>query len=219
MLRLAHPLIPFITEELWQQVAPVAGRIKVGAGGTALDSMPPSMETAADLTETIMLQTYPVADLARCDETAETWVATLKSLVTACRSLRGEMNISPAQRVPLVGTGDTAALNAFAPYLAALGKFSEVTVADTLPDSDAPVQIVGHFRLMLKIEIDLAAEKDRLGKEITRIEGEIVKAEKKLATESFVARAPANVVAQERERLADFKSLRMNLANQLNKYR
>ncbi len=213
VLRLAHPLIPFITEELWQQVAPVAGRKKIGAGGTALDGTPPSMGTA-----TVMLQAYPVADLARCDKTAEAWVATLKSLVTACRSLRGEMNISPAQRVPLAGAGDTAALSAFAPYLAALGKFSEVMVADALPDSDAPVQIVGDFRLMLKIEIDVAAEKDRLGKEITRIEGEIVKAERKLSTESFVARAPANVVALEKIRLTDFSSLRDSLINQLNKY-
>jgi valyl-tRNA synthetase len=199
VLRLAHPLIPFITEELWQQVAPVAGKAKVGAG------------------ETVMLQPYPAADLTRCDASAETWVATLKSLVTACRSLRGEMNLSPAQRVPLIGAGDIAALKQFAPYIAALAKLSEVSTLDSLPDSDAPVQIVGNFRLMLKIEIDVAAEKERLGKEFVRVEGEIAKAEKKLSTESFVARAPANVVAQERERLASFKDLCEKLAAQLAK--
>ncbi len=198
VLRLAHPLIPFITEELWQTVAPLAGRAK-GDGG-----------------ESIMTQAYPKADLSRCDEKAETWVAMLKQMINACRSLRGEMSISPALKVPLIAAGDAEAIKIYAPYLAALAKLSEVTATgENLPESDAPVQIAGEYRLMLTIEIDVAAEKLRLAKEIARVEGEIVKAQKKLAMPSFVERAPAEVVAQEQERLNAFGALGDKLNSQL----
>jgi valyl-tRNA synthetase len=197
-LRLAHPLIPFITEELWQKVAPVAGRHD-------------DNEMAS-----LMLQKYPRADPDRRDGQAEEWVATLKAMINACRSLRGEMNISPQQKVPLAAAGDRAALAAYAPYLAALARLAEVTATgDALPESDAPVQIVGNFHLMLKIEIDVAAEKERLGKELGRIDGEIANSEKKLETPSFVERAPAAVVNQERDRLANSRDRREKIASQL----
>jgi valyl-tRNA synthetase len=197
VLRLAHPLIPFITEELWQTVAPMTG-IKVEG-------------------QSIMLQAYPQAQPSKIDPAAEAWMAQLKEMVSACRSLRGEMNLSPALRAPMIAAGDIEALKGFAPYVQALGKLSEVTVAAELPETDAPVQIVGNFKLMLKVELDVAAEKERLGKELTRLDGEIASAEKKLSTPTFVERAPEAVVAQERARLADKSSQRDKIAAQLAK--
>jgi valyl-tRNA synthetase len=182
MLRLAHPFIPFITEELWQTVAPLAGK----AGPT------------------ISLQPFPTPDSTRVDAAANAKMALLKDMVNACRALRGEMGLSPAQKVPLIAVGDAAVLAEFAPYLAPLVKLSDVKIVAELPPSDAPVQIVGEYRLMLHIEVDPVAERERIGKEIARVEGEIAKAHAKLANESFVARAPAAVVEQERARLAGF---------------
>jgi valyl-tRNA synthetase len=199
VLRLLHPVTPFITAELWQVVAPVAGR-----------------RTADNVAAAV----YPVAQPERIDPAADAWVAKLKELVGACRALRGEMGLSPAERVPLLTIGDAGFIAEAAAVLKALSKLSEVQViADEAAFSEAtrlaPVVVQGDARLALKVEIDVGAERERLGKEITRLSGEIVKAEAKLGNESFVARAPAAVVAQERQRLADFSATLAKLQDQL----
>lgn len=200
ILRLAHPIMPFITEEIWQTIYPMTGAPMTGVNQPS-----------------IMLQAYPKARPDKLDEVSEAWVARLKQMVDATRSLRGEMNISPAARVPLIAAGDADRLAVYAPYLKALAMLEEVTIVAELPEVDAPEMLVGEFKLMLRIKIDVAAEKERLGKELARLEAEMMKAKAKLDNESFVARAPAVVVAQEKARLAEFSVDLEKLQNQLTK--
>ncbi len=197
ILRLAHPLIPFITEELWQTVAPIAGR---------------------KTQDSIMLAAYPRAEDYKIDTASEAKVERLKALAYACRNLRGEMGISPAQRTPLLVAGGGDEIHEFAPILQALGKLSEVQIVDDMPaDAVAPVAVVGETRLMLKVEIDVAAEKERLKKEIEKLEKQISIAQGKLSNEGFVARAPAAVVEQEKQRVAEFSATLEKLKPQLAK--
>jgi valyl-tRNA synthetase len=202
ILRLAHPVIPFITEELWQKVAPVAGIKKSDYIGQAA---------------------YPQSQPGKIDEKAEAHVAQLKQLVDACRALRGELKVSPATRMPLYawsasefGWGD--GLNAA--LLKALGKLSEVKVFEDeeawkRATSGMPVSIVGGTSFSLYVEVDVAAERLRLGKEATRLEGELVKVQAKLANEAFVSKVPPAVLAQEQKRLADFTATLEKIRDQL----
>ncbi|MFM0051407.1 valine--tRNA ligase [Caballeronia grimmiae] len=205
VLRLAHPVIPFITEALWQKVAPLT------------DAYP---EGAKEGEASIMTQPYPRAEVKKIDESSEQWAAELKAVIDACRNLRGEMNLSPAVKVPLLAHGDAARLSTFAPYVAALARLSEVKIIDDEAALDkeaqgAPVAIIGANKLVLKVEIDVAAERERLSKEVDRLSGEIAKCNAKLGNESFVSKAPAAVVDQERKRLAEYETTIEKLQAQL----
>ena len=202
ILRLAHPIIPFVTEALWQKVAPVAGR----AGAS------------------IAIAAYPEAQPEKIDEAAIAYVARIKQMVDACRALRGEMGVSPAQRLPLLtvaGSADGAAfLRANADVLKNLAKLSEVKVFDdeaawATEAQNAPVSVVGDARLALFVEVDVEAEKARLSKEAKRLEGEIAKANGKLGNEAFCAKAPAAVLEQEKKRVADFGATLTRIQEQL----
>ena len=202
VLRLAHPIIPFITEELWQKVAPLAG--KTG--------------------DSVMLAPYPKADLTRIDEAAETFVNTLKEITNATRNLRSELGLSPGEKVPafiaqsqFTNPSTGVPFEAFLPYVQALARLSDISLVTNLPEGDAAVAVGGGARVMLKVEIDVAAECERLTKEITKLEIEIGKATAKLGNASFADRAPPAVVALERERLAGFENKVVSMRAQLKK--
>ena len=201
VLRLLHPVAPFITAELWQRVSVVAGRRTEGSS------------------DTVATARYPQAELQKVDPQADAWVHKLKALVLAVRSLRGEMNLSPGQKVPLYAIGDGAFVASCAPLLAALSRLTEVKsfadeAAFVAAAARSPVAVVGDTRLALHVPIDVGAERERIGKEIARLLGEIGKAEGKLGNPSFVQRAPAAVVEQERQRVADFKQALRRLEDQ-----
>ncbi|MEO8125401.1 MAG: class I tRNA ligase family protein, partial [Burkholderiales bacterium] len=191
VLRLLHPIAPFISAELWETVAVAAGRKAQGS------------------TDSIVVAPYPRAQPDRIDPAADAWIAQLKGMVGACRALRSEMGLAPGARVPLCVHGEAAFVAQASPLLKALARLSEVKLftdeaAYAQATHSTPVVMHGAARLALQVEIDIDAERERLAKEIARLEGEVAKAEAKLANAGFVGRAPAHVVDQERQRVAEF---------------
>ncbi|GAA5070696.1 valine--tRNA ligase [Lysobacter panacisoli] len=201
LLSLLHPLIPFVTEELWLQIA-----LKLGIAET-----------------TIMLRPYPqAADFAGQDyATAEADVEWLKEMVTVLRRIRSELNVAPSKTVPLLvadcSAADRERVARFDSQLRFLTRLDGIDVLAS--DADAPAAatgLVGELKLLVPLEglVDLDAERVRLDKEIKRVDGEIAKCHNKLASETFVANAPAAVVEQERKRLADWNLQREALITQ-----
>jgi valyl-tRNA synthetase len=194
-LRLAHPIIPFITEELWQTVAPLAGR----AG------------------ETIMLAPYPIPDIAGIAPNSEREVQIVKEVVNAARNLRSTMNIAPSARVPMYLAEFDASLRDHVAGISALARLSEVRFVEKLPAEEAPVAITGVAKLMLHVEVDREAECARLSKEIEKLESDLARTRAQLGNASFVERAPPAVVAEAKKRLADFEARHADLRSQMTK--
>jgi len=195
ILKMVHPMMPFISEEIWQIISQKTGTHS----------------------ETIMLQSYPLSREKKIDKDAEVWMQTLKNMVEECRKLRGEMNISPAEKVPLLIIGYKEAIQSYQDYLVQLAKLESITVVDSFEKIDAPVSIVGEYKLMLKVEIDVAAEKQRLQKEIDKLTIELKKADGKLANQSFIEKAPESVIIQEKERQKKFSEDLQKFKEQLSR--
>ena len=203
VLRLAHPIIPFITEELWQKVSVTAGVRK------------------SDEDAFLMLQTYPTFDATKVDADAVARMTTIQAQIDSIRNLRSEMKLPPSQKMPLLISGPEAECAAAAAYLQQLARLESVTHVEDLQQaaqgSVAPVAIVGDSKLMLKVEIDVKAERERLSKEAARLAGEVKKCQSKLGNERFVSKAPAAVVDTEKKRLAEFTALLAKVEEQLDK--
>jgi|TARA_B110000971_G_scaffold221397_1_gene268357 valyl-tRNA synthetase len=207
LLRTAHPVMPFITETLWQQIAPRLGLIEASAN---------TVETS------IMLQSYPDPEKIINDPAAEEQIEWLKAIITGIRNIRGEANIKPSKEITLLLQGGSAADRIGATegseMLMRLANVAEIT---WLQDGDIPpanaLSLVGELKVMVPLAglIDIVAEQARINKEVERIRGEIERIDKKLSNESFVAKAPTEVVEKERARAAEFRATLITLSEQM----
>ena len=193
-LRLAHPMLPFITEEIWQNIAPLAGVTLKPEG------------------DTIMLQPFPVADESQVDAAADADIEWVKNVIVAVRNVRGEMNISPAKALPIyLARGDATdkrRLDENRQFLSKLATLESITWLDD--PADAPLcatALAGDLEILVPMAgiIDVAAELARLDREIDKIAIEAKKLDGKLSNGKFVDNAPAEVVAKERQKLEEFE--------------
>ena len=195
ILRLLHPIMPFITEELWQVVAPLAN---------------------AKTADSIMLAAYPKADPEKIVQAAFDQMAQLQDLIGAVRNLRGEMGIAPNVKAPLFVEGSVP--EALLKYLPALTRLTEAKTVDRLPESeDAPVAVCNGARLMLKVEIDKAAETARLSKEAEKLQKALDKLNAKLSKPGYTEKAPAHLVEKDKADLAELEDKMAKVQTQLAK--
>ncbi|PIT58032.1 valine--tRNA ligase [Snodgrassella alvi] len=198
VLRLLHPIMPFITEELWQTIAPLAN---------------------AKHTESIMLAAWPQADNSLTDTEAVNQMHYLQELVNCVRNLRGEMGLAMSVKVPLL-VESTTDLGTLLPYLLLMARLSEAKQVAQLPEGDdAPVAVCQGARLMLKVEVDKAAETARLQKEAEKLQKNIDKIANKLAKPGYTDKAPAHLVEKDRCELAQLQDRMSKINLQLQKYR
>jgi len=196
ILRLLHPIMPFITEELWQTVAPLAN---------------------AKHSDSIMLAAYPEADMEQIVPAAFDKMASLKDLADEVRKLRGEMGIAPNVKAPLFVEGGSDLADCLK-YLPALTRLTEAKLVDKLPEAeDAPVAVCNGARLMLKVEIDKAAETARLSKEAEKLQKALDKLNAKLAKPGYTDKAPAHLVEKDRADLAELQDKMAKVQSQLAK--
>lgn len=183
-LRLLHPIMPFITEELWQTIAPMCD---------------------AQTADSIMLAPFPVYDSEWIDQTAFDKMNTLQELIGAVRNLRGEMGIAPSVKAPLfVESADNLA--DYLKYLPMMARLTEATQVATLPESDdAPVAVMNGARLMLKVEVDKAAETARLNKEAEKLQKALDKLNAKLSKPGYTDKAPTHLVEKDKAELAELE--------------
>ena len=195
-LRLLHPIIPFITEELWQAVAPLAN---------------------AKTADSIMLAAYPKADPEKIVQAAFDQMAQLQDLIGAVRNLRGEMGIQPNVKAPLfVESADDLA--DYLKYLPMMTRLTEAQQVAALPESeDAPVAVCNGARLMLKVEIDKAAETARLSKEAEKLQKALDKLNAKLSKPGYTEKAPAHLVEKDKADLAELEDKMAKVQTQLAK--
>ncbi len=198
-LRLAHPIIPFITEEIWQHAAPIAG-----IQG-----------------ETIIRQSFPQSHPQAIDETAEIEIAWLKEFILGLRRIRGEMNIAPGKSLPILlqyGTDlDRQRVEDYRPYLERFGRVESIrSLAPDEIQPEAAIALVGELKILIPLAglIDKEAELQRLGKEIHRLERELARAEAKLANPKFTECAPKEVVAKEWQKLEEARTTLVHLQEQ-----